>query len=440
MKIKKEQIFWLSSVLIALAALTVLVVISFNSGLYTKGSLKKIYYADNISAAHQIIIDKFNERHKGEIEVLPVNLPFRKFHTNVKKEILARVLRSGSEQVDIFAVDLIWVSRFAKWGLPLKEHISDKELGEIEPFVLESCYSDSNLVAMPLYVDVGLLYYRRDIIESLPDSDIILKKLQEPITWKEFIQLGQRFSNSGKAFFLFPGDNFEGFLCSFQETLSAEVLKRIFYNDPINLNIPECRKSLSLFVDLINKYKLSPSFVVEADEYENYMYALHNDAVFIRGWPGFIKQYREDIARADKTNLFEMAPLPHFEKQHEIGVYGGWNLMVSKYSKQQKEAVKFLKFVQEEENQKILYKQSGFLPTNRRIYNNAKFLDENPALKQYWHILKRGKHRSYRSDYTRISDIITYYMNLALKKKISAAEALEQASEKINSKKVFVKK
>ena len=114
--------------------------------------------------------------------------------------------------------------------------------------------------------------------------------------------------------------------------------------------------------------------------------------------------------------------------------------MVSKYSKQQKEAVKFLKFVQEEENQKILYKQSGFLPTNRRIYNNAKFLDENPALKQYWHILKRGKHRSYRSDYTRISDIITYYMNLALKKKISAAEALEQASEKINSKKVFVKK
>ncbi len=440
MKIKKDLIFWLSSVLIAVTALIILIIFSFNVSPLSKDGIRQIYYADNISEAHRLMIDKFNEGHKGEIEVLPVDLPFSKFHTNVKKEILARVLRSGSEQVDIFAVDLIWVSRFAKWGLPLNHHISKAELENIEPFVLESCYNDSDLVAMPLYVDVGLLYYRRDIIESLPDHKIIKKKLQESITWKEFIQLGQRLSHLGKAFFLFPGDNFEGFLCSFQETLGAHTLNSIFHSDSINLNIPECRKSLALFVDLINKYRLTPSFVIEADEYENYMYALKEDAIFIRGWPGFIKQFRNAIDDTTKIDLFEMAPLPHFEDQKEIGVYGGWNLMVSKYSKYQNEAVKFLKFIQHEEIQKMLYKQSGFLPTNKSVYKDNEFLNKNPKLKQFWNILNKGKHRSYRKDYTRLSDIITYYMNLALRKDITVKEALQQASEQINSKKVFIKK
>lgn len=440
MTVKNDLIFWSSSVLIAIAALTVLIIFSFSNGLMKQDGAKQIYYADNISTAHRAIIKKFNKLHKGEIEVLPVNLPFSKFNTNVKKEILARVLRSASDQIDIFAVDLIWVSRFAKWGLPLNHYISREELEKIEPFVLESCYDDSNLVAMPLYVDVGLLYYRRDIIESLPDAEAIKTKLQQSITWREFIQLGRRLAHPDVSFFLFPGDSFEGFLCSFLETLRAKTINTLFHSDTIDLNIPECRRGLSLFVNLINKYKLSPSFVVNADEYENSMYALQHDAVFIRGWPGFIKQYRRAVADTNKIDLFEIAPLPHFENQREIGVYGGWNLMISKYSKKQKEALLFLKFIQEEENQKILYEQSGFLPTNRSVYQDAEFLNKNPRLKEYWDILNKGKHRPYRKDYTRISDIITYYMNLALKKKISVEKALEQASKQINSKKVFIKK
>jgi multiple sugar transport system substrate-binding protein len=32
----------------------------------------------------------FNSRNKGRIEVVPVNLPFEKFTTNERKELLAR--------------------------------------------------------------------------------------------------------------------------------------------------------------------------------------------------------------------------------------------------------------------------------------------------------------------------------------------------------------
>lgn len=85
----------------------------------------KLYYVDNISETHQRLIDRFNQRYAGRIEVIPVNLPFSKFSTNERKEILARSLRSKSERIDVFAVDIIWTQRFAKWSHPLDAYFDE---------------------------------------------------------------------------------------------------------------------------------------------------------------------------------------------------------------------------------------------------------------------------------------------------------------------------
>ena len=94
----------------------------------------KLYFADNITAGHQIIIDKFNRIHQDKIQVIPVNLPFSKFSTNERKELLARTLRSRSERLDIFAVDVIWNHRFAKWAEPLDDYFPDNFRDELIKF------------------------------------------------------------------------------------------------------------------------------------------------------------------------------------------------------------------------------------------------------------------------------------------------------------------
>ncbi len=86
----------------------------------------RVYYADNISPAHQQIIDRFNELYRWKIEVVPVNLPFEKFSTNERKELFARSLRNKSDRLDIFAVDLIWVSSFSRWAEPLDATFSPR--------------------------------------------------------------------------------------------------------------------------------------------------------------------------------------------------------------------------------------------------------------------------------------------------------------------------
>ncbi len=147
-----------------------------------------ITYADNISSAHQKLIDEFNLLNQGSIRVEPIDLPFNKFSTNERKELLARSLRSKSKKIDLFAVDLIWSARFSKWSEPLSKYISKNDTTKLVKQALESCIFNDEVVALPIYIDVGLMYYRKDLLKKIPNYKEIERKLIEGITWKEFIK------------------------------------------------------------------------------------------------------------------------------------------------------------------------------------------------------------------------------------------------------------
>ena len=260
---------------------------------YFKGqnaNVSRLYYADNISSAHAELIKRFNLKYKGQIEVIPINLPFSKFSTNERKELLARSLRSKSDLIDVFAVDLIWAPRFAKWCLPLDLYFDSKYLKQIVPNALQSCYYEGQLVAMPLYTDIGLLYYREDLIKKFPNYRELEEKLKKSITWEELLSLGQRASNLRDPFYIYQAKNYEGLVCNFFELLACQS-GSILKGDSIELNTPEAHKAVQFLVDLVNKYKLSPPVVTTFDEYQSYIYTLDNDAVFLRGWPGFSMHY-----------------------------------------------------------------------------------------------------------------------------------------------------
>jgi multiple sugar transport system substrate-binding protein len=142
----------LSYVAISAAVIIALLLLTYISTPVVNRSgqrVKKIYYVDNISSAHKKVIARFNEKYKGQIEVEAIDLSFDKFSTNERKELLARYLRSKSDRIDVFAVDQIWVPRFAKWGIPLEKLISPNQKNDLLDKALESCYYEGNLVAVP---------------------------------------------------------------------------------------------------------------------------------------------------------------------------------------------------------------------------------------------------------------------------------------------------
>ncbi|MEJ2049627.1 MAG: extracellular solute-binding protein, partial [Calditrichota bacterium] len=251
-------------------------------------NISHIYYADNISTAHAELIKRFNLKYKGQIEVIPIDLPFSKFSTNERKELLARSLRSKSDLIDVFAVDLIWAPRFAKWCQPLDLYFDSKLLKQLVPYALQSCYYENQLVAIPLYADIGLMYYREDLIKKFPNSKELEFKLKKSITWEELISLGEDLPHPNNPFYIYQAKNYEGLVCNFFELLACQS-GSIMKGDSIELNTPEARKAVQFLTDLVNKYKLTPSIVTTFDEYQSYIYTLDNDGIFLRGWPGFSK-------------------------------------------------------------------------------------------------------------------------------------------------------
>ncbi len=438
-KIFGASLFWFGLAMIAL--ITVFFFLPFNTMTFSGEQVQKLYYVDNMSEAHNVIVRRFNEKYRGKIEVVQVNLPFSTFTTNERKEILARTLRTSSDRIDIFAVDFIWVPRFARWSYELNAYFNQDTLNYINEEALKACTLNGQLVALPFYIDVGLLYYNRRLLQQLPDFKKIERKLKQSMPWDEFIALGKRLKDWKNPFYLFAGNSYEGLICSFHEMLTEEQSHEIFEGDSINLNTTAAKKGLKLLVDLINRHRLTPEIVTSFNEDKIYQYALQTDALFLRGWPGYLKHFNPENSERYKVKLkdYAMAPLPHTKNNEKCAVYGGWNLMISKFSREKDAAVTFIKFMLGEQNQMIMHDLSGYVPVNEKTFQNPAFLKRNPNILYERNLYRYGRHRPYREDYTKISDIMSHYVRAALKKEISVEQALIKASQKINSKQVFIK-
>jgi multiple sugar transport system substrate-binding protein len=425
---------------VVVTALTALIWYILNPGLATSegAGATHVYFADRISQGHRLVIDRFNQIHRGKIEVVAVDLPFDKFSTNERKELLARSLRSRSDKLDVFAVDLIWVRRFARWCEPLDRYIDRETRDRIIPVALRSCIYDTSLVSMPLYIDIGMMYYRKDIIDRLPDGAQVEEELQRSMSWPDFRRLRDRLGLEGKQYYVFQADDYEGLVCNYLE-LVAGIDSGAVAVDHIDLGSEAARAALRMMVDLVHADGISPPSVTEFDENLSYSYMLEHDAVFVRGWPNFVENFMKTYPDRGKLAAIRKAALPHFPTHMPTSVLGGWNLMLSKQSTRKAEAVEFIRFAASKEAEQIMYEAEGFLPVNREMYRDTAYMSAHPDLAYYYTLLERGFDRPAIVDYTRISDILSHYIHRAIRKELTVDEALSQASEMIRSNKVLIK-
>lgn len=397
-------------------------------GLDDEQEIVEVYYVDNISASHQKLIDNFNKMNSGKIEIIPIDIPFYKFSTNERKELLIRALRSKSEQVDIFAADIIWVSRFAKWAENLDKYFSSSEKDRLTKCAKLTGHVNDNFLASPLYLDVSVMFYRKDLLAKLKTANDLENRLNNSITWNEFISLSKQFQNRNH-FYSFPADAYEGLICSFTELLLTQDEE--FFNSNVDFTNPYAEKALQLLVDLVNKYKISPKDVInyrEKDAYDNF---IKNNGLFVRGWQSFENDTKNLNKDSEKEEFVALTQLPHFDGSEVGATIGGWNLMLAQNSQHKEEAIKFIKYTLSEEAQKILFSEGAYLPVINSLYTDSTFIEKNPSLLFAKEILSKGKLRPKLDDYTKLSDILSDYIRLAINNEISVTDALLAAETEI---------
>ena len=77
-------------------------------------------------------------------------------------------LEAGAADFDVFALDVIWVPEFrrAGWLHDLTAYLGPEGLKDFFPHAVEAATHAGRIYAVPWFLDAGVLYYRRDLLDQ----------------------------------------------------------------------------------------------------------------------------------------------------------------------------------------------------------------------------------------------------------------------------------
>lgn len=334
-------------------------------------------------------------------------------------------LSTADSSIDIYTIDVIWPAEFAaaEWIIPLDNYLKPIKKDDFLKGPIDACIYQGKLYAIPWFTDAGVLYYRKDILGR--------ENLTPPRTWQELIDQAMKLQEKYKIHgFVFQAQQYEGLICNFLEYVwgNGGSIERDGKFDIAN---PRARQALQFMVDIIHKYKIAPGGVITYKEEESRQIFTSGKAVFHRNWP-YVWAIAQNEAKGsmvkDKVGII---PMVHNVGCKSSSVLGGWNLAISKYSKNKQAAWKFIEFLSSYEAQKLYAIKGGRLPTRKDVYQDEEVLRFAPHYRDFYQVFISARPRPVSPYYSQISDLLQIELHQALTLRKTAEEALIDASKKI---------
>ncbi len=353
--------------------------------------------------------------------------------TDQRRQGLIIPLRAHKSAPDVFLMDVVWVAQFAGsgWLLPLDAFIKkDKiNLGNFFSSIINQVdRTEQGLVALPVYNDCGLLYYRKDLLDKYG--------LSVPGTWSELVTNGLRVQtelrkeNPKFYAFVWQGAQYEGLVCTFLEFATSFGGGLLDSVGNITIDRNENINALKFMYDLIHTYKISPpNTYTEMKEEEVRQFFESGNALFERNWPyAWGMHNRLSSPVKDKVGVSQ---LPKYPGKRRASALGGWHIAISKYSDCPDKAWELVKFIISYNTEKALALDLGWNPGRSDLY------DDEELKKGIAHItvLKRAFENSVARPtlpyYTGISEILQRHLNGVIAGREKPEQALHDAQAEV---------
>ena len=339
-------------------------------------------------------------------------------------------LAAGNSDVDIYQTDVIWAPQLADQFLDLTE--AAKDIAPLHfPSIIESQTVNGKLVAMPLFTDAPALYYRKDLLEKYGKTP--------PKTWDEMAAIAEEIQNKEREAgnkdmqgFVFQGNAYEGLTCDALEWVKSNGGGQIVEPDgTISINNEKAAAAIDRVKGWIGK--ISPEGVLAYQEEESRGVWQVGNAVFMRNWP-----YAYGLGNGDDSKvkgLFEAIPLPSGgEGGGSAATLGGWNVAVSKYSKNADAAIDLVKFLGSADYQKQNAIKGSKLPTIVSLYDDADIAAAQPIIPRWKDVFLNAVPRPSaptKVKYNEVSSLFWSAVHDTLSGKGTGAENLEILEAKL---------
>ncbi len=356
--------------------------------------------------------------------------------TGLRRQGLAVPLQARGSSPDVFLMDVAWLAQFAAsgWLEPLGPYLGKEGCAGREAFfpgMIDAAGTyDGSVVALPVYVDGGLLYYRKDLLKKygLPGPP---RTWDDLLRYSEKVQRGERRSRPGFYGFAWQGAQYEGLVCDFLEFAGASGGFRV-ENGEVTIDTPRNRKALQFMRDLIGKYGVSPpNTYTEMREEEVRAFFQEGNALFERNWPYAWPLHESRGSRVrGKTGI---APLPGWSPGEGVACLGGWHAGISRFSDAKQDSVKFLCYLTSYGTQKDLALRLGWNPGRRDLYADPELLAKNPHLRELRAVFEGARPRPLLPYYSQLSEVLQRHLNAALAGTSTPEQALSAARREMQA-------
>ncbi|MFZ4814345.1 MAG: ABC transporter substrate-binding protein [Phototrophicaceae bacterium] len=301
-------------------------------------------------------------------------------------------LGARSDAVDIYMIDVIWPGIVAEHMVNIYDYLAPDSvwITQHEPSLIVNNTVDGRLVAMPWYVDTGLLYYRQDLLDKYG--------LTVPATWDELttsaqtIQDGERAEGHPDFYgYVFQAKLGEATTVNSLEWQASEGGGVIVTPDgEIQVNSPETLRAIERAAGWIGT--IAPAEVIDYGVEDARRIWQGGNAAFMRNW-----SYAYALGNADDSvikGLFSIAPLPA-GANGVAATAGGWSLAISQYSRDPQAALTLVQYLTSAEEQRFRAVgdetiSGGFNPTILSVYEDPQVLAASPQFEQIFNTLASG--------------------------------------------------
>jgi multiple sugar transport system substrate-binding protein len=306
-------------------------------------------------------------------------------------------------------MDVIWPPEFAAagWAMELNDIFDPKERDAFLPRTILANTYQGRIYGVPLFIDAGLLYYRKDLLE--------IYYFQPPQTWDELILQAQKIvreeRKAGYDIVGYTGQfkQYEGLVCDMMEFILSNGGQLV---DEDGKSLISERKAIEAvrFVrdEIIGK--IASQGVLSYQEPESLDLFMQGHAVFMRNWP-YAWSHANDLEKSRVAGKVGIAKLPHFKGGESYSTLGGWQLGISRYSENKNEAWKFIRFLTSARIQKLYAIKAGKAPTRKALYADRDVIKYNPHFKDMKDVFLTAYPRPRFPLYPSISNILQRYFS-----------------------------
>ncbi len=368
------------------------------------------------------IIRQFNKENQRKIEV---NITRGPRETEAVSDLAISSLILGKSPYDAILMDVTWLPKYveAGWLTPLDEWFTTNEISKVEEGAQRGNTYKGVLYRWPLVADIGMLYWRTDLMKKPPDTPYELVEISKELQKEGKVKYG----------YVWQGRQYEGLSCVFLEVITGFGGEWIDENGKVQLNENSNIRAVTWMNNLI-KEGVTPKSVTNFSEPEALQSFKSGNAAFMRNWPYAWKELQKaDSKVKGKVGVSTMVAE---NKENKTATLGSWGLAITKSSIHQNEVAEVIKYLTNEDSQRKLYSEFGYTPTASKVFNDYADSEENGILNNLRISLSASKPRPMVAAYAQISDILQRHLSAIFTDSKDVKKEIYKAQE--NTEKVMI--